>query len=252
MQTSRPRVAIVLKGYPRLSETFIAQEILGLKRMGLPLSLVSLRFPTDDREHPVHREIDEVPRYLPEYLYQEPLRVLKGWRIARKLPGYGAAFRKFIADFRRDPTPNRGRRFGQALVMAAELPDDTGLIYVHFLHTPGSVARYAAEMRGLPFAVSAHAKDIWTLEDWEKREKLADCAWLVTCTQANAEHLQALAPDPSRVELVYHGLDFARFPPDGTSAVAGLSRRGARAPPPRSRTPWKPSPTDRKGRRWAR
>ena len=32
-------VAIVLKGYPRLSETFIAQEILGLERRGVRLGL---------------------------------------------------------------------------------------------------------------------------------------------------------------------------------------------------------------------
>ena len=32
-------------------------------------------------------------------------------------------------------------------------------------------------MRGLPWSVSAHAKDIWTSEPWEVAEKLADCAW---------------------------------------------------------------------------
>ena len=30
-------VAFVLKGYPRLSETFIAQEIAALERLGLPI-----------------------------------------------------------------------------------------------------------------------------------------------------------------------------------------------------------------------
>ncbi|KAB0677755.1 glycosyltransferase [Aureimonas leprariae] len=209
----RPRVAIVLKGYPRLSETFIAQEILGLKRLGCPVHLVSLRWPTDEREHPVHAEIAEAPNYLPEYLYQEPLRVVRSWWQARRLPGYRAARRMFLADWRRDRTPNRGRRWGQAMVLASEMPADIGLIYAHFLHTPGSVARYAGRMLGLPFAVSAHAKDIWTIPDWEKREKLGDLAFLVTCTGANAAHLQGLAPEPERVSLVYHGLDFSRFPP---------------------------------------
>lgn len=208
----KSRVAIVVKGYPRLSETFVAQEILGLKRLGVDFDIVSLREPTDEKTHPVHDEIAAEPLYLPEYLYTDPLRVLRGWRIARRLPGYRAARRLFLKDWRRDPTPNRGRRFGQALVLAAELPEDTGLLYVHFLHTPGSVARYGATMRGLPFGVSAHAKDIWTIPDWEKTEKLGDCAFLVTCTAANAAHLRSLAPDPERVGLVYHGLDFQRFP----------------------------------------
>jgi hypothetical protein len=30
------RIAVVVKGYPRLSETFIAQELLALEQRGLP------------------------------------------------------------------------------------------------------------------------------------------------------------------------------------------------------------------------
>jgi glycosyltransferase involved in cell wall biosynthesis len=74
------------------------------------------------------------------------------------------------------------------------------------------VTRYAALLRGLPWSASAHAKDIWTTPEWEKREKLAACEWLVTCTAGNRDHLAALAP-AGKVELVYHGLDFTRFPP---------------------------------------
>ena len=40
------RVAVVVKGYPRLSETFIAQEILALEERGIPLDIWSLRHPT--------------------------------------------------------------------------------------------------------------------------------------------------------------------------------------------------------------
>jgi glycosyltransferase involved in cell wall biosynthesis len=115
-----------------------------------------------------------------------------------------------LRDLARDPTPNRIRRFGQALVLAEELPGDVRRLHAHFLHTPASVTRYAAQLRGLAWTGSAHAKDIWTTPEWEKREKLAACEWLVTCTAANHAHLSALAPE-GRVELVYHGLDLSRF-----------------------------------------
>ena len=209
------RVAFVLKGYPRLSEAFIAQEIAALERRGLDILIVSLRRPTDDRQHPVHREIRAALHYLPEYLYREPLRVLRAWWAARNLPAYRAARAQWLRDLVRDPSPNRVRRFGQALVLAAELPSDVGRLHAHFLHTPASVARYAAMLRELPWSGSAHAKDIWTTPEWEKREKLAACDWLVTCTQVNHAHLAALAP-PGRVELVYHGIDLARFAPHRT------------------------------------
>jgi len=205
------RIAFVLKGYPRLSETFIAQEIAALEARGLAIDIVSLRRPTDAKTHPVHARIRAAVRYLPEYLYREPLRVLRAWLRVRRLPRYRQARAAWLADWRRDPTPNRGRRFGQALVLADETGPDIVAFHAHFLHTPGSVARYASLLTGKPWSVSAHAKDIWTIPDWEKREKLAEARFAVTCTAIGAAHLASLAP-PERVRLVYHGLDLAAFP----------------------------------------
>ena len=144
-------VAFVLKGYPRLSETFIAQEIAALERRGLDIRIVSLRHPTDRVRHPIHDQIRAPVLYLPEYLKDEPRRVLAGWHRARILPGYRSARRVWLADLSRDPMPNRVRRWGQALVLAAELPADIFHLHAHFLHTPASVARYAAMLRGLPW-----------------------------------------------------------------------------------------------------
>ncbi len=208
----RLRCAFVLKGYPRLSETFIAQEIRALEERGLDIVIYSLRHPTDKAVHPVIREIRAPVVYLPEYLYREPWRVARAVLALRRHPRLKELLGLWWRDLRRDPTPNRVRRLGQALVLAHEIDPRIGRIHSHFLHTPGSVGRYAALLTALPWSCSAHAKDIWTLPAWEKCEKLAACDWLVTCTAFNADHLAALAP-PGRVELVYHGLDLQRFPP---------------------------------------
>lgn len=205
--------AFVLKGYPRLSETFIAQEILGLERAGLPLEIISLRAPTDKERHPVHDEIRAQVTYLPEYVRNEPLRCLKAWIRARKLPGYAKAWRAFSADHELDRTPNRRRRFVQAMVLAAERGPDLARLHAHFIHTPASVTRYAAIMLGLPWSCSAHAKDIWTSEPWDLARKLAEARWTVTCTRSGHEQLVSLAEQPPRVHLSYHGLDLERFAP---------------------------------------
>ena len=215
------RIAFVLKGYPRLSETFIAQEILALERRGLDIRIVSLRHPTDRATHPVHQLIRATLLYLPEYLYQEPRRLWRGWLRSRRRSGYRAARGAWLADLRRDPTPNRIRRFGQALVLAAELPAHVHHIHAHFLHTPASVARYAALITGLSWTVSAHAKDIWTVPIWEKRAKLAEARWVVTCTEAGRSHLASLAPGRNTGELCYHGLDFERFPAAPPRSIGG-------------------------------
>lgn len=220
-------MAFVLKGYPRLSETFIAQEIAGLEKLGMRLRIYALRHPTDKQVHPVHVEIEAPVYYLPEYLRDDLPRVFKAWWNVRGLAGYRRARNTWLRDLWRDRTVNRMRRFGQAMVLAGELEADVVRLHAHFLHTPASVTRYAALMRGLPWSGSAHAKDIWTSPQWELREKLQSCDWLVTCTATNRVYLDSLAP-PGRVELLYHGLDLSRFAPrtaslearDGSDAAA--------------------------------
>ncbi|PTM98643.1 glycosyltransferase involved in cell wall biosynthesis [Mycoplana dimorpha] len=211
--TQQKKIAVILKGYPRLSETFIAQELLGLERAGFELTLISMRHPTDRKRHPVHDEIRAPVHYLPEYLYQEPLRVVRGLVRSSRLPGFRAAWRAFLKDLRRDLTPNRIRRFGQAAVLCAEWPEGADWLHAHFIHTPASVARYASLMNGTPWTCSAHAKDIWTSPDWELEGKLSDTRWTVTCNQTGFDRLRGLANGKNHVHLSYHGLDLDRFGP---------------------------------------
>jgi glycosyltransferase involved in cell wall biosynthesis len=211
--SERRKIAVVLKGYPRLSETFIAQELLGLERAGLELVLVALRRPTDARRHPVHDEIKAPVHYLPEYLHEEPWRVFRSLLACLTKPGFVRAARAFVSDLRRDRTRNRFRRFGQALVLAADWPGEAEWLHAHFIHTPASVTAYASLLRGVRWTCSAHAKDIWTSPDWELAGKLVSARWVVTCTRTGFEHLRALGGDKGRVHLSYHGLDLARFGP---------------------------------------
>ena len=220
------RLAVVMKGYPRLSETFIAQELLALERRGFAIDIWALRRPTDAAVHALNREIRAVPRYLPEYLYQEPLRVLRGLAHAIRLPRWRRLLGVFLRDLRRDPTASRIRRLGQACVFARELDPAIRHLHVHYLHTPCSVVRYTALLTGRSFSFSAHAKDIWTTPEWEKREKIADAEWGVTCTRQGFEELIRVAAEPDRLRLalVYHGIDSARMP---TPPAARAARDGS-------------------------
>jgi glycosyltransferase involved in cell wall biosynthesis len=202
---------VVLKGYPRLSETFIAQELLGLEKAGFDLTLISMRRPTDKKRHPVHDEIKARVVYLPEYLHEEPLRVLKGLISAFRKPGFRALLGRFFKDLPRDISRNRFRRLGQAMVLAREWPDNGEWLHAHFIHTPASVTEYTSILTGVPWTCSAHAKDIWTSPDWELTEKLTSARWAVTCTRNGYEHMRTLTARKDAVHLSYHGLDLARF-----------------------------------------
>ncbi len=215
------RIATLVKGYPRLSETFIAQEILGLEKRGIQQLIVSLRHPTEKVRHDLNHEIAADVLYLPEYLKDDPTRVREGRAWATARPGFAQAWKAFQRDLKRDASVNRRRRFGQACVLARELPADVDWLHAHFLHTPASVARYAALIRGTGWSFSAHAKDIWTTPQWELREKIAEADWGVTCTRANLDYLSSLSRTVGKLHLVYHGLDFSRFPPPPERRVEG-------------------------------
>jgi hypothetical protein len=45
-------LGVLVKVYPKLSETFILEEVLGLERLGLPLRLYALAPATDTITHP--------------------------------------------------------------------------------------------------------------------------------------------------------------------------------------------------------
>lgn len=202
--TQTPRLAVVVKGFPRLSETFVARELAALEARGIDFTLHALRHPGADAKL-VDNAVRAKPAYLPEYLHDEKWRVVRAYMAARRLPGFAGAWEAFRKDRPRDRGRARIRRLGQACVLATELPPSINHIYAHFAHSPASVVRYAAIMRGITFSISAHAKDIWTAPDWDLAEKIADAQFVAVCNEAGASRLRTLGK-ASKIHLIHHGL----------------------------------------------
>ena len=203
-------VCVIVQGWPRISTTFIAQELVGLEQEGLKLRLATFG-QSDKLRHSIHDQLKAPVRRLPSAL-RHPLLAARAWRKVRRRPGFKRALTLFREDMAHAPSAKRVNDFGRGIMLAAELPGDVGMIYAHFIQSAGSIGRYAAAILDLPFAASAHAKDIWTTTEWDKEAKLAQMEWLTTCTRPGADHLAELAGDPAKVHLIHHGLAFARFP----------------------------------------
>jgi len=204
-------VCVIVGTWPRVSTTFIAQELVGLEQEGLHLRMVSLRERNEVR-HALHDQLTAPVHYLPRRPMLNPLRLLRATAKVRRLPGYAAARALFREELGRGLTPQRVRLFQWAIILAAELPPEVRLIYVHFISEPGTVARYVALITGLPLAGSAHARDIWTTPEAEKRGKLAAMQWVTTCNGPAVDDLRRCTDEPGKVHLVYHGLSLKRFP----------------------------------------
>jgi glycosyltransferase involved in cell wall biosynthesis len=228
-------VLYVLKGWPRVSELFIASEIWRLEQLGVPLRLVVLKPPDETVRHQVVDLVAAVPVHLPEMtsLRAQPL---PGWlrqnagpylpalrRVARRHPwGLARAAASALAQSVRARTGWHLRTlYVKELLQAIAVADqvgqagDVGHLHAHFAHGTTTVTWLASKITGVPFSFTGHAKDIWRPSlnpAGLLQRKLLAASFVLTCTAANATHLRAFAPD-ARVHLAYHGLnaDFARL-----------------------------------------
>jgi glycosyltransferase involved in cell wall biosynthesis len=87
-------------------------------------------------------------------------------------------------------------------------------LHAHFCHGSTTIAMFASRMSGIPYSFTAHAKDIY-LQELNPgnllQRKMRRAEFLVTCTGANEEHLQRLAPKGTKIYKIYHGLDTNLF-----------------------------------------
>jgi glycosyltransferase involved in cell wall biosynthesis len=240
-------VGYVLMGFPRVSETFIASELHRVERAGIPVRLFVIK-PVEEKErghrHPVVDAIEAQPQYLPDSSsLTAPLhcwrpRHLKAFgpaigRTLRARPrGLARAVKTALAQALRDRrTPLSGPRkiYVKELLQAIALADrllaapEVRHLHAHFAHGTTTVTWLAAQITGLPFSFTGHARDIYAPQlnpkGWLRRKLLA-ARFVVTCTEANVRHLETIAPH-ARVHLVYHGLsaDFARLLANDTDAA---------------------------------
>ena len=71
-----PTIGYVPKGFPRVSETFVTNEIRELERQGLAIEIFSLKRPVDGRPQPNVQEVQAPLVYLPEKIVLSLPRLL--------------------------------------------------------------------------------------------------------------------------------------------------------------------------------
>lgn len=206
----------VLKGFPRISETFIANEILQLEELGFTLRLFSMRQPRENFSHPMVKKIKARVTYLPsELLLDFPRLLLPNILLAAKRPGpYLSTLRSAAAGISRDNPLATLKHLLQAgyLTNRVLLNEKIGHLHGHFAHSPTSVTMFAAELSGIPFSFTAHAKDIYTTKADKLRRKIDRAAFVVTCTEHNRDYLQNIAPTSATpLHCLYHGIDLELF-----------------------------------------
>ena len=218
-------LVVVVNGFPRLSETFVLHELLELEREGVRLHVIALRRPEEIVRQEALLRLQATVEYLPDLAEAEPKLALKVARAAlflRRPLGYLHGVAEAIA------SPDYSRRdFERGLLLAHRLVRlGAPPLYLHFANRPATVGRFAAQLAGVRFALSAHAKDIWLTPRKELARKVRDAEVVLTCTADGRRYLAELAGSRTQVMLAYHGVEIngrRRHPPPAGSPATILS-----------------------------
>lgn len=216
---NRLRVAYILKRYPRLSETFIVNEILSLEAAGARVQIFAAARPKEDITHPaVDRVQAEVTytRRVAARLYKHEEAIL-----GREC-GAPARFTRLLAEACRSGR-EAVEELAQAAFIAALLrkhPVDH--LHAHFATSAARVAHLVSQLTGTPFSFTAHAKDIFVdTVDWRSVGRLLrEAAFTVAISDYHAAFLASREPTV-RTVVVRNGVDLGRFRP----AERPVSRR---------------------------
>src|SRR5215831_7960467 len=160
--TSSPPIGYVVKMFPRLSETFIRNEILQLERQGLELLIFSMKRPTRAEAGMSQPLVRSRIIYLPERVYREPFRILRSQLsvIVRYPRGYSRLLLHVLVGRELFALARGLRRFCQTCCLVHELGGVRHL-HAHFANDPTRLASWAQMLCGLSFSVTTHAKDLY-------------------------------------------------------------------------------------------
>lgn len=201
-------IAFLVKGFPRLSETFVLHEFLELRRQGIDLRLFSVLLPEEQLVHPAASALCAEVCYLRKATFADQARALLD--AGRQHPiGLGRG----LVWLARQHSRPAARRLVDSLVLA-RLCRNAGIthIHAHFATVPTTTAYLAHKVVGVTYSFSAHAKDVYTTDPAALRLRTANAAFAVTCTDANRRYFEdVVGVPPGSVRTLRHGLPTESF-----------------------------------------
>jgi glycosyltransferase involved in cell wall biosynthesis len=230
---SDKQIGYLLRSYPRLSQTFILNEILALEKIGVSIQIFAL---TNPHEKVVQMQVDQVRapvHYLDEAIQPRSLRNMlnENAQVAwLHLKGYVLSLVYIAAHKGIDKGYTASSRW-ECFLQAVHLIDllvlnerRTGKkidhLHAHFAHDPALIAYLVHGITGIPFSFTAHARDLYQVPEKVLTDRIDQARAVITCCGSNLEYLNQIAPSQqSKFSLVYHGVNLKDFQPAPSPAT---------------------------------
>ena len=201
------KIAYVVKRYPRLSETFIVNEILAHEASGGEVDIFALLPPEDTHFQDLISRVRGPVTYLP---FGNPTAT----ELWSAINVAGEANRQ-IWQALCGAKDQQIQLIYQALALAKHVHQrHITHLHAHFAAIATSVTRLAAHFASISYSFTAHARDIFhnTVDPADLKLKLLDAHSVVTVSDYNVRHLRSLHTEGfPRIRRINYGLDLTRF-----------------------------------------
>ncbi len=205
-------VAYIVRSYPRLSQTFILNEIRALERIGLKIRIFAITDPHEPVKQSGLSEISAPVRYLDAQGRRRWSAPSIHARVALGSPRrYLKTLLRALGSRQADSgyrVASRYRCFHYAVVLADILAREgrqngsrIGRLHAHFAHDPTLVAQWTHLLTGIPFSFTGHARDLYQIPQDELRARAESATSVVTCCSANVDFLRTVLPDRLRGKI---------------------------------------------------
>ncbi len=223
-------ITYITKRFPRLSETFILDEIIGLEQNGVELSLVAIANPKEQvvqqRSEKVKSEVTYIEppdktRLDPRWIIDLTLAVLSS---VRKNPKALAAMIRELPS-KEDPIASFKHIVYGSWVARHVQRVGSKHIHAAFAHSPAAIASVAAKIARVSFSFAGHAKDIYISNPHQLAKRIEEARFVLVCSNSAKDEVLKISKTnrPSsksyrdnideKVLLRYHGVDLDRFTP---------------------------------------
>jgi glycosyltransferase involved in cell wall biosynthesis len=213
------RVMYLTRSWPRLSQTFIVNEVLALERLGVELEIFAMEPSREEVRQPQVGDVRSPVTFLHgserlrDHLLvalRHPGRYLRAAVFARRNPDLASGY----------ATATSTECFRYAVTVAARTlrlrrrGTEVAHLHAHFAHDPALIALLVRRLTGLTYSVTAHARDLYQIPQRSLRVRAADATSVLTCCEANKHYLNVeLASGSGKVRVIHHGVDLHQFSP---------------------------------------
>lgn len=198
----------VINRFPKLSESFVINEIYELERRKHRIAVFSLREPEIDMQHEEVDNLDATVGFLPDPGVQSALRTPGTWCLD------AAVLRRML--HASSPTHHAGSAYitGHLLRFVRSLEFEIDHIHGHFLNWPKLAADYVASSLGVTWTTTAHAYGLYSSPNLRLLRLLSDkMDRVVTISEYNRKYLREEVGMSSPVDVVHMGIDPSKFEP---------------------------------------